>query len=204
VIVFAPVALIAALVSQSTTGALVAALLGLVASAWYGGLVVRTVQDVHDGKADASIRELFASVTGVILPLILVGLVDGIAIVIGLALLIVPGLIILTVWAVAAPVVVVENPGVFAALSRSRELVRGNGWEVFTLILSLFAIKIVLGFALGAVAHAFAAFFLVQLLLNVLLAPFYALAAAVLYIALCSAHGQEPPARPGAPASATT
>ena len=113
--------------------------------------------------------------------------------VVGLILFIVPGLIILTIWSVASPVVVVENPGVFAALGRSRELVRGNGWQVFGVIVAIFAIilvvSIVIG-SIGAIGDSFVLFFLVQLLLNVALAPIYALAAAVLYFALRSAHGQ--------------
>ena len=59
---------------------------------------------------------------------------------IGFILIIVPGLILITIWSVAAPVVVLENPGVFAALRRSRELVRGNGWQVFGVILVLYIV----------------------------------------------------------------
>lgn len=192
-IVFTPVALIAALFNDNAAGGLLASLVGLVASAWYAGMVVRTVQDVQDGQVDASIGELFSSVTGVILPLILVGFIVGIAVVLGLILLIVPGLIILTIWAVASPVVVVENPGVFAALGRSRELVRGNGWQVFGVIVAIFAlilvISVVIG-SIGAIGDSFLLFFLVQLLLNVALAPVYGLAAAVLYFGLRAAHGQ--------------
>jgi hypothetical protein len=216
-IVYTPVAFVAALLNDSAAGGLVASLLGLVASAWYAGMVVRTVQDVQDGQVDASIGELFRSVTGVILPLILVGFVVGICVVVGLVLFIVPGLIILTIWSVASPVVVVENPGVFAALGRSRALVRGNGWQVFGVIVAIFAIilvvSIVIG-SIGAIGDSFLLFFLVQLLLNVALAPIYALAAAVLYFALRGAHGQPvgidpatggfaPPQAPAAPAPAT-
>ena len=107
----------------------------------------------------------------------------------------------------------VENPGVFAALGRSRALVRGNGWQVFGVIVAIFAIilvvSIVIG-SIGAIGDSFVLFFLVQLLLNVALAPIYALAAAVLYFALRDAHGQPvgldpatggfaPPQAPAAP-----
>ncbi len=125
--------------------------------------------------------------------LILTGLVVGICVVFGLILLIVPGLIILTLWSVASPVVVVENTGVFDALARSRALVRGNGWQVFGVIASVFVlilvVSIVIG-SIGAIGNSFVLIFLVQLLLNVALAPIFALAAAVLYFALRSAQGQ--------------
>ena len=54
---------------------------------------------------------------------------------IGFMLLIVPGLILLTIWSVAAPVIVLSARR--WALRRSRELVRGNGWPVFGVILIL-------------------------------------------------------------------
>lgn len=208
-IVFTPVAMITALTSGSALGGLLASLVGLVASASYSGLVVRTVQDVQDGRVDASLGQIFASVTGVIVPLILVGLVMGLAVVIGLVLFIVPGLFVLTIWAVASPVVVVENPGVTAALGRSRELVRGNGWQVFGVIVAIFAVILVVSVVIGtigAIGDSFVLFFLVQLLLNVALAPIYALAAAVLYFALRAAGGEPGAgfAPPQAPAAAGT
>jgi hypothetical protein len=192
-IVYTPVALIAAITSDSAAGGLLASIVALIASAWYTGMVVRTVQDVQDGRVDATIGQLFSSVTNVILTLILVGLVVGICVVFGLILLIVPGLIILTLWSVASPAVVVEDAGVFEALGRSRELVRGNGWQVFGVIVSVFAIilvvSVVIG-SIGAIGDSFLLIFIVQLLLNVALAPIFSLAAAVLYFALRAAQGQ--------------
>jgi hypothetical protein len=193
IILFLPVALLAALVAGSATGGLLVSLVSLVASAWYAGLVVRTVQDVQDGRVDASLGELFRSVTAVIWPLILVGLVMAICVVIGLILFIIPGLILLTIWAVAAPVMVVERPGVLGALGRSRELVRGNGWQVFAVIVVIFVLILVVSIiisSIGAIGDSFFFAFLVQLLLNVALAPIWALAAAVLFFMLREAHGQ--------------
>ena len=68
----------------------------------------------------------------------------GFAIAIGFVLLIVPGLILLTIWSVAPPSVVVEDKGPFESLGRSRELVRGNGWNVFLSILLAYVIVIVI------------------------------------------------------------
>src|SRR6202044_3824107 len=65
---------------------------------------------------------------------ILVSILYGVGVLIGLFLIVVPGLVLLTIWAVAAPVVVLEHPGAMAALGRSRELVRGNGWQVFGVV----------------------------------------------------------------------
>ena len=192
-IVYTPVALIAAISGDSAAGGLLALVVALIASAWYTGMVVRTVQDVQDGHVDASIGQLFSSVTNLIGRLILVGIVAGIGVVVGFLFFIVPGLILLTIWCVASPVVVVEDTGVFESLGRSRELVRGNGWPVFGVIVSVFAIIVVVSIvigSIGAIGDSFVLIFLVQLLLNVALAPVFALAAAVLYFALRRAEGK--------------
>ena len=100
-------------------------------------MVVELVADVQDGRRDASAGQLLRAVTPVLGQLILVGIVAGIGILIGFILIIIPGLILATLWSVAAPVVVLEHPGGLRAFGRSRELVRGNGWNVFAVILLL-------------------------------------------------------------------
>ncbi|MEA2152923.1 MAG: hypothetical protein QOI18_1156, partial [Solirubrobacteraceae bacterium] len=128
----------ALLVAAAPALALLALLLSLVATTLFTGMVVELVSDIQDGRRDHSAGELLRAATPVLGQLILVGIVAGIGIVIGFLLIIVPGLILITIWSVAAPVVVLERPGVFAALGRSRELVRGNGWQVFGVIFVLF------------------------------------------------------------------
>ena len=155
----------------------------------FTGMVVELVADVQDGRRDASAGQLLRAVTPVLGQLILVGLVAGIGIVIGFVLIIVPGLILITIWSVAAPVVVLERPGVFAALGRSRELVRGNGWQVFGVIFVLFFLVVVVssGIEIAADSAGTAAGIVVRVIVGVLTAPFSALAAAVLYFELRAA-----------------
>ena len=57
----------------------------------------------------------------------------------------IPGVILFTLWFVAVPVVVIENPGVFPALRRSRLLVQGNGLRVFAVILILVVLVAAIG-----------------------------------------------------------
>ena len=195
VVVFLPVALLAAAFAGSAGGFIVA-LAAMVASVWYSGMVARTVQDVQDGRVDATLGELFQSVTPMLGQLIVLGILAGLGILVGLVLLIVPGLILLTIWAVAAPAVVIESKDALAAMRRSRELVGGHGWTVFGVIVVVFAglmvLSIVVG-SIGAISDSFVLTFIVQLALNVAVAPVYALAAAVLYFALLGAHGEVAP-----------
>jgi hypothetical protein len=144
---------------------------------------------------------LLRSATPVIGQLLLVGIVAAIGIVIGFVLIIVPGLILLTIWSVAAPVVVLERPGVFASLGRSRELVRGNGWQVFGVIFVLFFLVLFVssGIEIAADAAGTAAGLVARVVVGVLTGPFSALAAAVLYFDLrAAASGAGGVGSPGA------
>jgi hypothetical protein len=101
---------------------------GVVASTLYQGMVVSLVSDVQDGRRDHSVGELIEATWPVVLPLIVAGILAGLGIAFGfLLLLVIPGLFLLTIWAVIAPVIVVEHSGAVDAFGRSRELVKGNG-----------------------------------------------------------------------------
>jgi hypothetical protein len=182
--VFAAEAVLSAVLSDRLT--FIASLVSLIATAFYTGMVVELVRDVQDGRRDSSVGELFRSVAPVVVRLALVSLLFGLAVGLGFLLLIVPGLILMTIWAVVAPVVVIERPGMFAAFGRSRALVRGQGVPVFgvvivVLLLSLLigVIAVVLTAPLGLAGTA-----AVLWVANALVEPFTALAAAVLYFML--------------------
>ncbi|MGZ4228734.1 MAG: hypothetical protein ACXVTC_21210 [Solirubrobacteraceae bacterium] len=152
----------------------------------YQGMVVQLVQDVQDGRRDHSVGGLLRSVEPVFWPLLAVSLLFGLGVGIGFVLLIVPGLILTVIWSVVAPVTVLERPGVFAAFSRSQELVRGNGWNVFGVIVVVFLAVAVVSIAAGVLAAGLGSVgrALVQWAVNSALAPITALSASVLYFAL--------------------
>ena len=91
-------------------------------SVLYQGMVVELVQDVEHGRLEHSVAGLLRSVEPVLLPLMAVSVLFAIGLTIGFVLLIIPGLILLVMWSVVAPVTVLERPGVFAAFGRSRAL----------------------------------------------------------------------------------
>lgn len=82
-------------------------------------------------------------------------LLSGIAIVIGLVLLIVPGLMLFTRWAVALPALLREELGVTAAMGRSSELTAGNRWRILGLALLMWVPFFVVLVLIGALAGAF-------------------------------------------------
>jgi hypothetical protein len=190
----------------AVTGSLVLVVLGLLvglaASFLYTGYVVKLVQDVRDGRRDFSVGELFSHAAPYVGTLILNGILAGIAIAIGFVLIIIPGLILLTIWAVIAPSIVVEDKGVFEAFGRSRELVRGHGWQVFGAIvlafLIVFAVGLVasiIGAAIGDVGRV-----ILGTAANVATAPVAALVSSILFFDLGGGSGAT--AGPPAPAPA--
>jgi hypothetical protein len=185
-VVFVFTGIIASLLVASPGLTLVALLIDLVAGTLFTGMVVELVADVQDGRRNSSPGQLLQAVTPVLGQLILVGIIAAIGVLIGLFLIIIPGLFLITIWFVAAPVVVLEHPGASAALSRSRELVRGNGWQVFGVIAVLYIGVGVVAFIIEAVADSAgsAAGVVVRVIVGVLTAPFASLAAAVLYFEL--------------------
>lgn len=191
-VLFLPVALLSGLVSSSVAGILAAFLtflLSIVAGYWYQGIVVEATRDILDGRRDHTIGSLFSSAAPFIGPLFVVGVLAGIAITIGLFLLVIPGLFLLTIWAVIVPVIVIERAGIFDSFGRSRELVRGSGWQVFGVLVVLFLISAVVGGVLGAIVggfsdESFIGYAIANLLSSVLLAPLSALAATVIYVEL--------------------
>jgi hypothetical protein len=196
-LVFVPVALISGLIyagDVSIIGGLIVAAIATIATYWFQGMVVEAARDILDGRRDHTIGSLLQSVTPVLGPLIVAGILAGIGIGIGLLLLIVPGLFLLTIWAVIAPVIVIERRGALESFGRSRELVRGHGWQVFGVIVVLFLVQFIITAVLNAIANSvsdsFVGYTISDLIVRVLVAPFTALAAAVLFFELKGLRGE--------------
>jgi len=175
------------LLEHAGTGTLLLAdLVRLVAVTVFTGMVVELVADLQDGKRDATVRKLLSSVMPVVGSLIAVSLVAGLGILVGFILIIIPGLILITIWSVIAPVVVLEHPPGLGALGRSRDLVRGDGWQVFGVLVFLYLLVTVVSLLLigAATAGSVGLGIVVSVVISVLTVPLEALAAAVLYFEL--------------------
>jgi len=191
-------ALVVAAISSDNNGAAIAlAILGLatavIGATWLQGAFVYAVQDARDGTFDSSMGEIFARVAPSILPLLGAGLLAGLGIALGLLLLIVPGLILLTLWAVIAPVVVIEKRPVFEAFGRSRELVRGHGWTVFFVVIITGLLSGVASALLQAAFSALPEFleiFIGSTIAQAVVAPFGAIAIAIMFFRLREAHNE--------------
>jgi hypothetical protein len=198
---------------QSSGGVILVTIAGIVRIAGYAlytGFVVRLVQDVRDGRRDETIGGLFSSAAPSILPLAVFGILYGIGVGLGLILIIVPGLILLTFWAVGAPAIVVERLGPLEGMGRSWALVRGSAWSVFGTLLLLLIIVIAIGVVLGAIANPIGngAIWIASIVSTAITAPLFALAVSVMFFDLGGGKAAEaavattteppPPAAPAA------
>lgn len=187
----------ALLVESDKTGLQALAIpLELAASALYTGVVVKLVQDVRDGRRDSTVGDLFSAASPAILSLTAFTVLYGIGVVLGFVLLIVPGLILLTIWSLGPAAIVIERIGPLKAFGRSRRLVRGNGWSVFFVVFVAGVIAVAAALALEALGTAIgdgvAVAYLATVVASALTAPIGALAAAIMYFELGGGRQAEP------------
>jgi hypothetical protein len=107
------------------------------------------------------------------LPLIVLAVLESVLLVLGIILLVVPGVILYTMWLVAVAACVVERTGPWRSLRRSQELTKGHRWKIFGLFLLLVLLSMISP--------------LLQLLLNVTVGETAALIGNAIWTAIGSA-----------------
>jgi hypothetical protein len=171
-------------------GFLIGVVITIVALFWLQGALVKAVEDIRDGRADLSLGETFAAAKPHLSSVIVAGFLAGLGIAVGILLLIVPGLFLLTIWCLIVPVIVLEGRSAGESFSRSRELVRGYGWNVFGVLVLTFllwvAFQIVLKVILSPLADWLQGF-VTSIVAGTLAAPFLALILTLLYFRLRAA-----------------
>ena len=170
-----------------TTGFALSAGLSVLLGNAYRGMVTALVcrpEKIETGT------DLWTLVRPVLARLIWAGLLVAGATLLGLFLLIFPGLILLTIWSVVIPVIVAENLSLTESLRRSPELVRGNGWRVFGFMMLLSIAGAVVVLVIFGAADPLGGGILfgvvVQFLIACLFNPIIAIGPAALYNQLIS------------------
>ena len=120
-----------------------------------------------------------------VVPLFVLGIIYSLGVGLAMILLIIPGLILLTAWAVCVPAFISENTGITGALKRSAELTKGYRWPIFGLAL-IYGVIVTAGSMAQGVALAMmtgipGGAFVVALIVQTIFAVLGATGAAVIY-----------------------
>lgn len=162
--------------------------------------LVKAVQDVRDGRVDLDLQATVSAALPFVGSVAVASILASIGIVIGLALIIVPGLILLTFWSLIVPWIVIGGSGTLESFGRSWRTVSGYAWNVFGTFVLVFLIliagEIVLGLILLALPYA-ARNFISNVVSGTLVAPYIAAVVTLIYYRLTAAHGEQAEAGAG-------
>jgi hypothetical protein len=138
-------------------GLVIAVLVNLVTGSLASGVVMYGVVQELRGRR-FSIGEAAEVVLRRVLGIIGIAICAAIAVMLGMFLLFVPGIILACMLYVSVPACVAERTGVFASMSRSRFLTKGYRWQVFgtILLIAIVALGLVVtvGLALSTIGPA--------------------------------------------------
>jgi hypothetical protein len=198
---FLGVNIITGIAGNDHTGLLaIGAILTFAVAVLYQGMVVSLVRDVRDGTRDSSVTELLSSVGPVLPTLIGTSILYAIGVAVGFLFFIIPGCILLTIWAVIAPAIVIEKTSVGSSFGRSQQLVRNYGWPVFGTVVVATLFSLIAALILTAIAEAIAGGPILRIVFGTLASTFTApvggLVAAVLYYRLRELKGDGNPMMP--------
>jgi hypothetical protein len=162
----------------------------LFGQAFYAGL---TAAALIEWRAHRPLPNILALLRSVPLGrLVLLDLVITLGTAIGILLLVIPALIWLAYVSIAPAIVKFEHAGVWGSLRRSRELVRGNFWRVFGIVVGTIAFTEIAVAALSAPFHDDGIVAAVDLAADGLLQPIEGLVIVVVALGLLEMRGQLP------------
>lgn len=138
--------------------------LGLFLSPWYwASILVPTVFGAMTfagafpalaragGQVPPSLADCFRDGFAKLVTMLALTILWYVGVLFGVALLIVPGLILLAMWSVTAPSLAVEDINVIASFARSRQLTRGSRSKILLLVLGFLAVaySLLFGFVMA-------------------------------------------------------
>ena len=122
-------------VSRPTGAAITSAVAGVFAMGGvvvYAGVLDKVVGTHLHGHPDLTLRQIWRALP--LRRLVVADVLLALATLVGLALLVVPGVVIFTLWSLVGPVITIEDRSVFSAFGRSWHLVRRSFWLTLFLV----------------------------------------------------------------------
>ena len=130
----------------------IVSLLGMLVS-MVGGVVLQgalTRASVDDlSGAGVNLSNALSGALVLFLPMLGLGILVALGIMLGMILLIIPGVYLALCWAVAAPTLVVERLGVVPSMRRSTALTQGHRWPILGLVVLFVVIVIIFNLVVG-------------------------------------------------------
>lgn len=172
------------------------AMTGLLGEIFFSGAIAISLTHPH-GEEPPSPREIAGRIKYG--RLIVVDLAFVAIVAVGLLLGFIPGLLVFVFLGLAGPVVEIEESSAHRALMRSFQLVRGNFWLVFWVLVPIEIAGDAIGNGLAGLVHhlfgdTFLATWLAEAASNIALSPVFAVAAVLLTVDLIAAKdGVSPP-----------
>jgi flagellar biosynthesis protein FlhB len=124
--------------------------IGIVVSSFVQAAITRATVSASEGRK-ATFGECLSAALRVVLPLVAMAILSGLAIMVGMFLLLIPGIILFLMWSVASPAMVIERGGIIGSLSRSAELTKGSRWKILAMFLVLMIAYWLLSLLIGVV-----------------------------------------------------
>ncbi|MFX0161820.1 MAG: zinc ribbon domain-containing protein [Candidatus Hodarchaeota archaeon] len=160
------------------------------------GIVIQMAADAHEGK-EIDLGKSFRVASSKIFSLIGAALLVGIITLIG-SLLIIPGILFYVWFSLSAQAIILENKSAKASLSRSKELVKGNWWRTFGVIVVIMIIIYMINMIGSIIGYylydqvkedysdftAMTIYFVFSFVFLAFLIPLYAIALTLLFIDL--------------------
>lgn len=177
---------------------------GLMGEIFFSGAIAISLTHPH-GEKPPPLREIARRIRYG--RLVLVDLVFVAVVATGLLAGFVPGVLAFVFLGLAGPIIEIEERGVWRALRRSFELVRGSFWLVFWILVPVEIVGDALGAGLAALVHqelgdTFVANWLAEAAANIVLSPIFAVAAVLLTVDLIAARDDAAPPLHAAPVPA--
>lgn len=118
---------------------------GMIALSIIGSMVISSLTQAFLTRATvaqsegrkASLAECVQASVSVLLPLMALSILTSVGVALGMVLLIVPGIMLMVAWSVAAPAMVEERTGILESIERSNDLTRGARWKIFSLMIAV-------------------------------------------------------------------
>jgi hypothetical protein len=176
-------------------GAVLGGLLSLLGVFLLQAALVKAVQDARDGRIDLDLGATIRAAIPFLGSVTIAGVFASIAIGVGFALIIVPGLILLTFLSLIVPEIVVGGASAYESFGRSWRTVRGYAWHVFGTYVLVFVIMIVGQYVVELILLALpysARNSIADFVVGTLFAPFLAAVVTLVYDRLRAARGDQP------------